>query len=68
MQKWMGGPLAPFVENGLREVVRRQLFPQDFVADAAEPFPRRSPALDAPLEHGRARPFRQANRIIPPSG
>ena len=38
MRKWMGGPLAPFVENGLREVVRRQLLPQDFVADAQNRF------------------------------
>ena len=65
MRKWMGGPLAPFVEDGLREVVRRQLLPQDFVADAQNRFRDRSPALDAPLEHCRARPFRQANRIIP---
>ena len=38
MRKWMGGPLAPFVENGLREVVRHQLLPQDFVADAENRF------------------------------
>ena len=38
MRKWMGGPLAPFVENGLREVVRRQLLPEDFVADAQNRF------------------------------
>ena len=38
MRKWMGGPLAPFVENGLREVVRRRLLPQDFVADAQNRF------------------------------
>ena len=38
MRKWMGGPLAPFVENGLREVIRHQLLPQDFVADAEDRF------------------------------
>jgi asparagine synthase (glutamine-hydrolysing) len=38
MRKWMGGPLAPFVENGLREVVRHQLLPEDFVADAQNRF------------------------------
>jgi asparagine synthase (glutamine-hydrolysing) len=38
MRKWMGGPLAPFVENGLREVVLRRLLPQDFVADAQNSF------------------------------
>ena len=38
MRKWMEGPLALFVENGLREVVRRQLLPQDFVADAQNRF------------------------------
>jgi asparagine synthase (glutamine-hydrolysing) len=38
MRKWMGGPLEPFVENGLHEVVRRRLLPQDFVADAQNRF------------------------------
>ena len=38
MRKWMKGPLAPFVEDGLREVIRRQLLPQDFVADAQKRF------------------------------
>ena len=38
MQKWMRGPLASFVEDGLREVVRRQLLPKDFVADAQNRF------------------------------
>jgi asparagine synthase (glutamine-hydrolysing) len=38
MRKWMGGPLAPFVEDGLREVIQRQLLPQDFVADAQRRF------------------------------
>jgi len=38
MRKWMRGPLAPFVESGLREVVRHQLLPQDFVADAQNRF------------------------------
>jgi asparagine synthase (glutamine-hydrolysing) len=34
MQRWMKGPLASFVEDGLREVVTRQLLPEEFVADA----------------------------------
>ena len=38
MQKWMKGPLAPFVQDGLREVVLRQLLPEDFVADAQRRF------------------------------
>jgi asparagine synthase (glutamine-hydrolysing) len=38
MQKWMAGPLAPFVEDGLHEVVARQLLPKDFVADAHNSF------------------------------
>lgn len=38
MRKWMGGPLASFVEDGLREVVRRRLLPGDFVADAQSRF------------------------------
>jgi asparagine synthase (glutamine-hydrolysing) len=40
MRNWMAGPLAPFVETGLREVVRRQLLPQNFVADAQSRFRR----------------------------
>jgi asparagine synthase (glutamine-hydrolysing) len=38
MQKWMAGPLAAFVEDGLREVVTRQLLPEEFVADAQNRF------------------------------
>jgi asparagine synthase (glutamine-hydrolysing) len=38
MQKWMKGPLAPFVQDGLREVIARQLLPEDFVADAQRRF------------------------------
>ncbi len=34
MRNWMEGPLAPFVEDGLSEVVRRRLLPPgEFVAD-----------------------------------
>jgi asparagine synthase (glutamine-hydrolysing) len=33
MQKWMAGPLAPFIDDGLRETVARQLLPEDFVAE-----------------------------------
>jgi asparagine synthase (glutamine-hydrolysing) len=38
MRKWMAGPLAPFVETGLREVVGRLLLPQNFVANAQRRF------------------------------
>ncbi|MEO5717984.1 MAG: asparagine synthase (glutamine-hydrolyzing) [Chthoniobacterales bacterium] len=38
MQKWMEGPLVPFVQNGLREIVQHRLLPEDFVADAEERF------------------------------
>jgi hypothetical protein len=38
MQKWMAGPLAFFVEEGLREVVARGLLPEDFVSDAQKSF------------------------------
>jgi len=38
MRKWMKGPLAPFVDSGLREVVRCQMLPQDFVADLQNRF------------------------------
>ncbi len=38
MQKWMEGPLVPFVDNGLREIIMRRLLPEEFVADAQERF------------------------------
>ncbi len=38
MEKWMQGPLVPFVENGLREIAVRRLLPEDFVHDAQERF------------------------------
>jgi asparagine synthase (glutamine-hydrolysing) len=38
MRSWMLGPLAPFVETGLREVLERRLLPQEFVADLLEKF------------------------------
>ncbi|MEO7166289.1 MAG: asparagine synthase (glutamine-hydrolyzing) [Chthoniobacterales bacterium] len=38
MQKWMTGPLAPFVEDGLREVVARAFLPEKFIADASAQF------------------------------
>ncbi len=38
MQKWMTGPLAGFVEEGLREVVARELLPQAFVAQGRADF------------------------------
>ena len=38
MQKWMEGSLAPFVEDGLCEVVGRELLPEKFVADARADF------------------------------
>jgi asparagine synthase (glutamine-hydrolysing) len=40
MQKWMAGPLAAFVDEGLVEVVARQLLPEKFVAAARENFDR----------------------------
>ena len=36
MQEWMDGPLAPFVEEGLREVVGRGLLPEEFVAASGQ--------------------------------
>ncbi|MEO8044441.1 MAG: asparagine synthase (glutamine-hydrolyzing) [Spartobacteria bacterium] len=38
MQKWMEGPLVPFVENGLSEILMRRLLSEEFVADAQERF------------------------------
>ena len=40
MRAWMKGPLAPFVDQGLREIVSRQLLPQPFVAQLREQFER----------------------------
>ena len=38
MQKWMTGPLASFVAEGLREVVTCRFLTEDFVADAQRRF------------------------------
>jgi len=38
MKKWMSGPLASFVEQGLEEVVAREILPNDFVAQARARF------------------------------
>ncbi len=38
MQKWMKGPLASFVEEGLRETVAGALLPEEFVAGARAQF------------------------------
>ena len=38
MKHWMSGPLAPFVEEGVRETVARQLLPQGFTNEMREAF------------------------------
>ena len=38
MQTWMTGPLAAFVDDGLREVMSRKLLPEKFVAEARARF------------------------------
>ena len=38
MQSWMAGPLAAFVEDGLRETTARGLLPERFVAEARVAF------------------------------
>ena len=40
MKHWMQGPLASFVEEGLRETVARQLLPQIFVNELRDGFQR----------------------------
>jgi len=40
MKVWMLGPLASFVDEGLRETVSRQLLPQDFVNEINSAFRR----------------------------
>jgi asparagine synthase (glutamine-hydrolysing) len=40
MRPWMLGPLASFVEEGLRETTARQLLPQSFVNEMSEAFRR----------------------------
>ena len=40
MKPWMLGPLASFVENGLRETTSRQLLPQTFVDEMRDAFRR----------------------------
>ena len=38
MKQWMRGPLAAFVEEGLREAVSRQLLPESFTKEMREAF------------------------------
>jgi hypothetical protein len=38
MQKWMSGPLANFVDEGLCELVVRGFLPDEFVANARKGF------------------------------
>ena len=38
MKQWMGGPLAAFVEEGVRETVERRLLPQSFTNEMREAF------------------------------
>jgi asparagine synthase (glutamine-hydrolysing) len=38
MKHWMLGPLAPFVEEGVRETVARKLLPQSFVDEMTRAF------------------------------
>jgi asparagine synthase (glutamine-hydrolysing) len=38
MRDWMLGPLASFVDDGLRDIISRQLLPKDFVNDASAAF------------------------------
>jgi asparagine synthase (glutamine-hydrolysing) len=40
MKHWMLGPLASFVEEGLRETTSRQLLPQTYVGEMSEAFRR----------------------------
>jgi asparagine synthase (glutamine-hydrolysing) len=40
MKVWMRGPLASFVDEGLRETVSRQLLPQNFVSEINDAFGR----------------------------
>jgi hypothetical protein len=38
MKVWMRGPLASFVDEGLRETTARQLLPEDFVRNTTAGF------------------------------
>jgi asparagine synthase (glutamine-hydrolysing) len=38
MRAWMLGPLAPFVDEGVRETVTRELLPEDFVSGISRAF------------------------------
>jgi asparagine synthase (glutamine-hydrolysing) len=38
MRTWMLGPLAPFVDEGIRETIARELLPRDFVNDIRRAF------------------------------
>jgi asparagine synthase (glutamine-hydrolysing) len=38
MRAWMLGPLASFVDKGVREIIARELLPEDFVNDISRAF------------------------------
>jgi asparagine synthase (glutamine-hydrolysing) len=38
MRAWMLGPLASFVDEGVREIIARELLPEDFVNDISRAF------------------------------
>src|SRR5207237_2243526 len=38
MTGWMRGPLAPFVDEGVRETIARELLPEDFVNGISRAF------------------------------
>ena len=68
MEKWMAGPLAPFVEEGLREVVERGWLPGEFVAATREMHWTRSWSIVVLGHFVRARQKLDAQKRVPPEG
>ncbi len=68
MEKWMAGPLAPFVEEGLREVVERGWLSGEFVTATRKMHWTRSWSIVVLGHFVRARQKLDAQERVPPGG
>ncbi len=68
MKVWMLGPLASFVEEGLRETVSRRLLPRSIRKRNQRRVSARPSALDAGVEHRGPGPLRETNATVSISG
>jgi asparagine synthase (glutamine-hydrolysing) len=68
MEKWMAGPLVPFVEEGLREVVERGWLSGEFIAATRRMHWTRSWSIVVLGHFVRARQKLDAQKRVPPEG